>query len=155
MSSTDASPVSSPAVVDPRWLEPGKPRKAAILMSIVIYGTLMFAMIQPDSMEHTQNVFGAIGPFGTPLWVGVALAVTLVFLPLPFAFTHLFQIVFRGASEGARISGIGIVHSVFTVPSRHPDLRRSRVIVLLILGGYIFAILTYAFLADEAALRRS
>lgn len=114
----------------------------------------MFAMLQPDSMEHTQKMFGAVGPFGTPLWVGVAIAVTLVFLPLPFAFFHLFQIVFRGASEGARISGFGIVHSVFTVPSRYPDLRRSRVVVLLILGGYILAMFTYAFLADEAAIRQ-
>ena len=153
------SPVSSnetsPEVVDTRWLEPGKSRKAAILMSVAIYGAMLFAMLQPDSMEYTLKMFSATsGPFGTPLWLIVALSVTVVFLPLPFAFYHLFQIMFRGASEGRRLSGFGIVHSVFAVPSRHPDLRRSRFIVLLILGGYIAAMFIYAFLADEAAIRQ-
>ena len=151
MSSTEASP----EVIDTRWLEPGKSRKATIITSVAVYGAWLFAMLQPDAMEHTRKMFSVTnGSFGTPFWLTVAFAVTAVLLPMPLAFFHLFQIMFRGASEGRRISGFGVVHSVFTVPSRYPDLRHSRLIVLLILGCHIFAMFTYAFLADEAALGR-
>ena len=143
-------------VLDPRWLQPARVNKATAITSVAILAALLFAMLHPDSMPHNQEAFGDIAThLGLPLWGCVTSIVCLVYLPIPYALWHLFRIVFRAASEGATISKFGIVRAVFTVPSRHPDLKALRLIVLSILGGYIVAAFTYAFLADENDLNGS
>jgi hypothetical protein len=142
-------------VLDPRWLEPARLMKATVLISVLILGTLLFALLNPDSMPHNQEAFGGLAAkLGLPLWAVVTLLVCVAYLPLSFAFYHLFRLVFRGASEGGGISLLSLLRAVFVVPSRHPDLRASKWIVILILGGYLAAILTWAYFADERDLER-
>ncbi len=149
------TPSASPRVVDARWLQTSRLLKATVILSVVILAVLLAALLHPDSLPHNQEAFGAIAnKLGVPLWAFVTAIVGVAWLPLPFAFWHLNRIVFRGASEGGSISRFGLVKAVFTVPSHHPDLRVSRLIVLFILGGYIVALFTYAYIADERDFQR-
>ena len=144
-----------PRLVDESWLQPARVTKATVILSLMILTGLLAALLHPDSMPHNQEAFGDVASrLGVPLRAFVAALVAVVFLPLPFAFWHLFRIIFRGASEGETMSRFGLVRAVFTVPERHPDLRTSRLIVLIILGGYITAMFTYAYMADERDLER-
>ena len=145
----------TPPTTDARWLQPARVTQATIIGSLVIFAGLLFALLHPDSMPQTQEVFGGMAAkTGLPLWAVVVLVVGIAYLPFPFALWHLFRIVFRGASEGEVISKFGLVRAIFTVPSRHPDLRGSRWMVLLIFGGYLVAILIFAYLADERDMER-
>lgn len=149
------APSVTPRVVDARWLQPARLIKATVILSVVILAVLLAALLHPDPEPHNQEAFGAIATqLGIPLWAFVTVIVGLAWAPLPFAFWHLNRILLRGLSEGETISKFGIVRAVFTVPSRHPDLRVSRLIVLFILGGYIAALFTYAYIADERELQR-
>jgi len=144
-----------PRVIDERWLQPTRQIKATVILSLVILAVLLAALLHPDSMAHNQEAFGDIATqLGMPLRIFVIVIVVAVWLPLPFAFWHLFRIVFRGVSEGESLSKFGIVRAVFIVPEHHPDLRVSRLIVILILGGYIVTMFTSAYLADERDLKR-
>lgn len=148
-------PSASHRVIDARWLKPARLIKATVILSVVILAALLAALLHPDSMAQNQESFGDFATkFGMPLRTFVAVIVVTAWLPLPFAFWHLFRIVFRGASEGEPMGKFGLVRAVFTVPSRHPDLRQSRLIVVLILGGYIVTMFTFAYLADERDLKR-
>ena len=128
------APSESPLVVDARWLQPAQLIKKTVILSAVILAVLLAAFLHPDSMPHNQEAFGAIAiKLGVPLWAVVTAIVGVAWLPLTFAFWHLNRILLRGLSEGETISSFGMVKAVFTVPSRHPDLRVSRLIVLFIL----------------------
>ncbi|MCE9609280.1 MAG: hypothetical protein K8R23_03535 [Chthoniobacter sp.] len=149
------APKNTPIVLDARWLQTARITKATVIVSLAILAALLMGFLHPDSAPHNQEAFGNIAlKLGVPLRVFVIVVVGVAYLPLPLAFWHLFRIVFRGASEGVAISKFWIARAVFTVPRRHRDLRVSRLIVLLILGGYIVAMLTYAYIADERDLKR-
>lgn len=151
---SEASHQVSP-VRDARWLQPVRPVFAAAILSLMILAVLLSVLLSPDSMPRTQEIFGGMAAkVGVPVWFFVSFITAVAWLPLPFAFWHLFRIVFRGAWEGGPISGFGMLRSVFTVPSRHPDLKAARLIVILVLGSYLVAMFSYAYIADERDLKQ-
>ncbi|HBJ87630.1 MAG TPA: hypothetical protein DDZ88_27990 [Verrucomicrobiales bacterium] len=151
---TDGTP-NSRHELNARWLDPARLTKATVILSLVILAALLIALLHPDSAPNNQKVFGELATkVGLSLRPLVILIVCIVWLPLPIAFWHLSQILLRSASEGGSLSKLGIVRSIFVIPGRHPDLKVSRLVVLLVLGGYIVAILTCAYIADERDSQR-
>jgi preprotein translocase subunit SecG len=139
-------------VLDARWLERGRLIKATIIVSAAFLLAILAVLVSPESARQNQEVFGGLSAWlGLPLLPVVLLAACGAYFPLPFAFWHLFRIVFCGAAEGGTISKFGVVKALFEVPRRHPDLRMSRLIVIVILGGYMATTLTLAYIADERA----
>jgi hypothetical protein len=129
--SSDRGSESLPAST--AWNEPDRIRKATLLLSSVLYAALLFAMLDPNSMKQSEEVFGP-APLGLPLEAFVLALVTLVFIPLPLAFWHGYRIAARALSEGMILSKFNLIKCLFTTPSQHPDLRPSRIIVLAIVS---------------------
>lgn len=144
--SPDPEPTINPKLA--AWNDPKRLRKATLGMSCGFYVLILFAILHPDSMPQSERLFGA-APLGLPLWFFMALLVTLVFAPLPFAFWHGYRIIFRAMSDGGRLSKLNMIRYLFTTANHHPDLRRSRVIVLTILFVYLASMFGWAYYEDE------
>ncbi len=137
----------NPAQIAAGWNDPKRVRLATILASLAMYGAVLSAMLHPDSVPTSVAVFGN-RPFGLPLPLFVVLFFTLLSVPLPFGVWHAYRILFRGASEGIGFSKHEIIRSLLRTPSFHPDLRRSRYIVLGV--GTFYLLLMFGWIAYAA-----
>lgn len=133
------------------WNDPRRSRTAAILLSLVLYTGVMFAMLHDDSMPTSIKVFGEL-PLGLPLRVFLWLFFTILLIPLPFAACHGFRILFRHASEGGGLGQIRMIRALFTAPSRHSELRRSQIIVISIIAFYLVLMFGWAIYAETRGI---
>ena len=113
-----------------------------------MYGAVLSAMLHPDSMPTSVKVFGE-RPLGMPLRLFVALFFTLLSVPIPVGAWHSYRILLRAASEGRCFSKQEIIMSLLRTPSSHPELRRSRRIVLGV--GSFYLALMFGWIAYAAA----
>ena len=137
-----------PAQLAAAWNDPKRVLLATILCSVAMYGAVLSAMLHPDSMPTSVKVFGE-RPLGMPLRLFVALFFTLLSVPIPVGAWHSYRILFRAASEGRGFSKQEIIMSLLRTPSSHPDLRRSRRIVLGV--GTFYLALMFGWIAYAAA----
>ncbi len=134
-----------PAQLAAAWNDPKRVLLATILCSVAMYGAVLAAMLHPDSMPTSVAVFGE-SPLGLPLRLFVILFFTLLSVPIPIGVWHTYRILFRAASEGGGgFSKHEIIASLLRTPSSHPDLRRSRRIVLGV--GAFYLALMFGWLA--------
>jgi hypothetical protein len=131
--------------------DPKRARTAAILTSIAFTAAVMFATLQEDSLATFQKVFGA-RPLGLSLRLFVGIFIGLLLLPMPLAVWHGFKILFRGLSEGGGLSKFQMIRYVFEVPSRHPDLRVARRIVLGVSGFYAALVVAWILYTESHGL---
>ena len=129
----------TPAQTAAAWNDPKRIRLATILCSAAMYGAVLVAMLHPESVPTSVAVFGE-HPLGLHLRLFLVLFFTLLSTPLPIGVWHAYRILFRGAAEGAGFSEHEIWRSLMVTPSSHPDLRRSRRIVLGV-GAFYLALL--------------
>lgn len=146
----NAEPLT-PAELATAWNDPKKVRTAAIVLSVAIYGAVMFAMLHEDSMPTSIKVFGE-KPLGLPLRVFIGVFFSVLMIPLPFAAWHGYRILFRHASEGGSLGQVAMVRSLFTATKIHPELKRSQVIVLAIITFYLALMFGWAFYADSRGI---
>lgn len=132
----EQSPAQAAAAWAEAWGDPRRLRVAATLVSVLLYGATLAAVLHPDSMPTSTVVFGP-RPLGLPLPLFVWAYFTVLSIPLPFAAWHAFRILFRGAAEGTGFGRGDILRSLIVTPTRHADLRRSRRIVLGIAAFYV------------------
>ena len=141
----------TPAELAIAWNEPRRVSTAAIVLSVLISGAVMFAMLHEDSMPTFIKVFGE-RPLGIPLRLFVGIFVSLLMIPFPFAAWHGYRIVFRHASEGGGLGQVAMVRSIFTTAKIHPDLKRSQVIVVTIVAFYLILMFGWAIYADSRGI---
>lgn len=146
----NATPLT-PAQLAAAWNDPRRVQTAAILLSVVLYGAVLFAMLHEGSMPTSIKVFGE-RPLGLPLRLFIGIFFSLLMIPLPFAAWHGFRILFRHASEGGSLGQVAMVRSIFTTAKIHPDLRRSQIVVLTIVGFYLILMFGWAIYADSRGI---
>lgn len=129
------------------WNDPKRVRRATILCSVAMYGAVLSAMLHPDSMPTSVAVFGE-RPLGLPLRLFVILFFTMLSVPIPIGVWHSYRILFRAASEGRGLSKHELIASLLRTPSSHPDLRRSRRVVLGV--GAFYLALMFGWIAYAA-----
>jgi hypothetical protein len=89
---------------------------------------------------------------GVPVWVILFLQACGLFLLIPFGIWHWGRLMARAYSDGYP-GRHGAWRLFVCIPRRHPDLRMSRWIVLLVIGAYSAALYTCSH-TDEAIARR-
>lgn len=138
--------LQNPSQIAAAWNDAKRIRLATIICSLAMYGGVLAAILHPDSMPTSVAVFGE-KPLGLPLQPFLVLYFTLLSVPLPIGVWHAYRILFRGAAAGAGFSKHEILRSLMVTPSSHPDLRRSRRVVLGV-GAFYMALMvgwiTYA-----------
>ena len=137
----------NPAQTAAAWNDPKRVRLVTILCSLAMYGGVLVAILHPDSMPTSVAVFGET-PLGLPLQPFLVLYFTLLSVLFPVGVWHAYRILFRGAAEGAGFSKHEILRSLMVTPSSHPDLRRSRRIVLGV--GAFYLALMFGWIAYAA-----
>lgn len=146
----NATPLT-PTQLAVAWNDPKRARTAGIVLTVAIYGAVMFAMLHEDSMPTSIKVFGE-KPLGLPLRLFIGIFFSLLMIPLPFAAWHGYRIIFRHASEGGSLGQVALVRSILTTAKIHPELKRSQVIVLTIIAFYLALIFGWAIYADSRGI---
>lgn len=108
--------------VSPEWAG----RIVALLVLAGVLSTNLFA----DVAAVQQRAFGT-SPLGIPVLVLVSLVEVLLFAPLFWVFEHLMRLALRAIRDNGGLSRIALVLYILRVSSAHPELIRSRNIVLV------------------------
>ena len=104
-------------------------RRAMLIAPLLFYSVVIGCTFAPEVHATLARAFGE-KPFGYPVTTVVALAESVLLLPLPWAIQHLTLIIAQSLKDG---NGIGAIRSLiyaFQVGARHPHLRRSQYICL-------------------------
>lgn len=117
--------------ITPAMEEPGTEKKdfkplAALGMSILFYAILVSVLLEDKAQETTQKAFGKV-VFGLPSTMGVILAITVLYLPMPYVFWHALQISFQ-AYEDKKPLGLEYLKDI---RHEHPHLVRSTYVSLM------------------------
>lgn len=113
--------------------------RSAIVISVVIYAILMITTLDGKVQAKAAQAFGD-EPLGLPLSAFVGGLLTIVYVPMPFAFYHLVLIATRARHDGHGFRGLWALLYLADVHHRHPELARSRWICLLSLGYYLVVV---------------
>jgi hypothetical protein len=128
-------------LVSPEWAG----RAVALVLGAVTIGTNFSA----DVASVQAKAFGA-SPFGMPVAVVVSVVEVILFLPYVWVFEHLMRFGFQAVRDRAWLTRAGLAAYVLTAPRQHPELRRSRTIVLV--GLAYFVVLVGGWIAYAAGL---
>ena len=111
--------------------------KATLLVGVLFYGALL-----------------AFGPavLGLPAVVAVALAVSVLFVPVPWFVWHAMAVVLRGRDLGFSPGRTGVLLALLTVGRHAPELRRSQRIALGGLGYGVALIAAWILYASTHGL---
>ncbi len=111
-------------------------RGLAVLFTAIVLGVNFF-----DDVRAVQAQAFGEQPFGAPVaWVVSGIELLLFFPPLWGMTTHLMRIVQSAMRDGASLSKFGLAVYILRSGHLHPELRRSRVVVLAG-AAYFFAIM--------------
>lgn len=108
--------------------------KASYVVPALIYALFIGTTFSPDVRPVLAKAFGA-SPFGLPVAVVVAAAMSVLFLPFAYAIHHFMLIAEQALAEGRGVGKIELISYAATVGQRRPELRRSQMIVL---GGLVY-----------------
>lgn len=96
----------------------------------------------------------AFGPtvLGLPAVVAVALAVSVLYLPLPWFVWHAMAVVLRGRDLGFSMGRTGVLMALLTIGRHASELRRSQWIALGGLGYGVALIVAWILYAAAHGL---
>lgn len=117
--------------------------------ALLLVGTALTADFADGSSAVFEKAFG-VAPFGVPVLPLVATINVLLLLPYFWICEHVMIILYQAIEDRAIISRSGIVAYVWDASRLHPELARSRRLVLF--GFGYFVLLCGAWIA-YAALR--
>jgi hypothetical protein len=152
----DANPHSNKTAPDTRQEERACVVGLTLSMSVALFLAAAVVVWYAEFEAPREGSLARLAAtVGLPLWAMLFLFACGLFLPVPFMLWHWLRLVFRGVfSEGMRIDPIIMLRALVAVPRRHPDLRISRWIVLLILGGYLVGMYAICHTDEALAARR-
>lgn len=116
--------------------------RTTTIVSIIIYFMLITAALSTDSYRTWIKAFGP-RPLGLPIPVFVSGLLTLLYLPMPFAFLHFGRVAQQARHDGLGFYGVSALLYLSDVHHRHPHLTRSRLICLASLGYYVVVVVTW------------
>lgn len=128
-------------VVPPAWLGRG--------VAVLLLGALLSVSFDPKVQAVQAKAFGAT-PLGMPITAFACLATVVLFAPYVWVFEHAMRIALQALEDGASVSKVGLLVYLFSLGERHPELVRSRNVVLGGLG--FFGVLMGLWIAYAAAL---
>lgn len=108
--------------------------KASYVVPALIYVLFVGTTFSPEVQPVLTKAFGT-SPFGLPVTVVVAAAMSVLFLPFVYAIHHFMLIAEQAGAEGRSVGKIGLLSYAATVGQRRPELRRSQMISL---GGLVY-----------------
>ncbi len=120
-----------------------------MLVTVLLYGTLIYSVFA--ELSFWTHAFGpSIRGLPTPL--AVTLAVTLVYLPIPWFLWHGVEIFLRGRDAGLPLGHLGIFYTLLTIGRSQPELRRSQVIAIGGLCYFVAVMAAWIYYADARGL---
>ncbi len=126
-----------------------KRRLAATAMtSGLVYLVIVLTSFESAARETFVKTFGD-HPFGIPNHLFVPALQTVLYLPMPWVFWHVMELVFQALQDGRRVSTGHFVGYLVTVGHIHPHLRRSQRVCVV--GLAYFAVICAAWIALAAA----
>ena len=114
------------------------------LFALLLIGCALVADLSPEARPVFVKAFGE-APFGIPVVPLVCAINVLLLVPYFWVCEHLMRIVMQAVADRASISRGGIVLAVLFAHRAHPELSRSRNIVLA--GFGYFVVLVGAWIA--------
>src|SRR5262245_39326528 len=102
--------------------------RATVVVSALIYAAAVGVNLDPHVRETWVRAFGA-EVMGLPVTLAVIVTGTLLYLPAPWVFWHLMRISGQALEDGERIIGWRLLAYAAVAGRRHPELRRSAVVV--------------------------
>ena len=128
-------------VIPPAWLGRG--------VAVLLLGAMLSVNFDPKVQAVQAKAFGAT-PLGMPITAFACLATVVLFTPYIWVFDHAMRIVMQAREDGASISRVGLIVYLFGLGKQHPELSRSRNVVLGGLG--FFWVLVGLWIAYTEAL---
>ncbi|HOX39024.1 MAG TPA: hypothetical protein PL033_13645 [Candidatus Brocadiia bacterium] len=126
--------------------------KRAITLTVVV-SALMYACVIGTTFDPKVRItfvkaFGD-APLGIPCAVFVPVFFSLLMIPFPVMMWHMSLIMISAMRDGVRLGQIGLLIYLVMVGRRHPELRRSQMIVIA--GSAWFIGLMFAWIAFAAS----
>jgi hypothetical protein len=128
-------------LVSPAWLGRG--------VALLLLAVMLRVNFDPAVRVVQQQAFGA-APLGMPVTVFACVATVVLFAPYFWVMDHAMRIVVQAREDGVWVGRLGLFEYLFSVGKRHPELVRSRNVVLGGLG--FFCVLVGLWSAYAAAL---
>ena len=128
----------SPAELMEKWHDPERKKLPAFLVTAGIYGALMSATYDPDSLQIFRMVFGD-NPLGLPLKLFIGLMFSVLYVPVIIAAWQFYRIAYL--KYHGEWSGI------------HQDVKRARFIIKATIVFYALLFIAWIWYAEANDIR--
>jgi hypothetical protein len=127
-----------------RRLRAGRRRDQALVSPRTmghLLGAVMLVLVVRNNFDAGVAAFNVkafgVSPHGIPVAWLVTSVQALLFAPFLWVLGHLVEVASQARRDGAAMSKVGLMTYLVEMPQTHPQLRRSRVIVLGGLGYFV------------------